>query len=251
MLLGIDHLVIAVPDPDTAAAELERTVGLAATGGGRHEMWGTCNRLAWLGDTYIELIGLFDRGLAATGAVSRPVAEALAEDRPGLVSYALATDDAGADTARLRAAGSSIGEVETRSRIRPDGETVTWHAAYGELGPGLPPFLVEHELAGSEWSAEARTARAGFRHPIGASVRLAGLELPVRDVGAASARYTETLGIRFDPSSATAHVGEQWIRLVPGRPLKDAAVVELEVEDPAAATRRDVDACGVRWRVGR
>ncbi len=251
MLLGIDHLVIAVPDPDAAAAELERTVGLAATSGGRHEMWGTYNRLAWLGDTYVELIGLFDAGLAATGTVSRLVAEVLGERRSGLVSYALATDDVRAETERLRAAGSSIGDVETRSRTRPDGEIVTWHAADGELGPELPPFLIEHELVGSEWGVDARAARAGFGHPVGASVRLAGLELPARDVSAASARYAETVGIRFDPTSATGHVGEQWIRLVPGRPLKDPAVVELAVEEPAATARRDIDACGVRWRLAR
>ena len=32
MLLSIDHLILAVQDLDAAAAELERTVGLAAAG---------------------------------------------------------------------------------------------------------------------------------------------------------------------------------------------------------------------------
>jgi hypothetical protein len=36
MFLGIDHLVIAVADPDDAAAQLEADLGLEATGGGRH-----------------------------------------------------------------------------------------------------------------------------------------------------------------------------------------------------------------------
>ena len=34
MLLGIDHVVIAVADPDEAAAQLELEPGLAATGAG-------------------------------------------------------------------------------------------------------------------------------------------------------------------------------------------------------------------------
>jgi len=38
---GIDHVVIAVPDPDTAAAELTEAVGIAFTAGGRHEGLGT------------------------------------------------------------------------------------------------------------------------------------------------------------------------------------------------------------------
>ena len=129
MLLRLDHLVIAVPDPEAAAAELERTVGFACTGGGRHPLWGTYNRLAWFGDTYVELIGLFDRSLAHRAPVSRAVLAAIDAGRCGLVSYAIATDDIAGDAAELRTAGSPMGEPETRSRTRPDGEVVTWRAA--------------------------------------------------------------------------------------------------------------------------
>ena len=65
MLTGIDHFIVAVRDPDDAATELERVLGLRAGGGGRHEAHGTHNRLIWLGDSYIELMGVFDRTLAA------------------------------------------------------------------------------------------------------------------------------------------------------------------------------------------
>jgi hypothetical protein len=249
MLLRLDHLVIAVPDPEAAAAELERTVGLVCTGGGRHPIWGTHNRLAWLGDTYVELIGVFDPTLATQGAVARPVLAALMATQSGLVSFALATDDAAAEVARLRAAGSLIGEPETRSRTRPDGEQVTWHAAYAELGPALPPFILEHELIGAEWSDDARATRAAFEHPLGGRVRLVGLEVPVPDVAAAAAAYAQTVGLEVDASSSTGHVGDQSIRLVPGRPLTDPAVIELELEGAATVVRRDVDACGVRWQI--
>ena len=249
MLLRLDHLVIAVPDPEAAAVELERTVGLVCTGGGRHPLWGTHNRLAWLGDTYVELIGVFDPTLATLGPVARPVLAALMAAQSGLVSFALATDDAAADAARLRATGSPLGEPETRSRTRPDGEVVTWHAAHGELGPALPPFILEHELSGAEWSDDARAARAAFEHPLGGLVRLVGLEIPVPDVAAAAAAYARTVGLDVEASSSTAHVGDQSIRLVPGRPLTDPAVVELELIGAATVVRRDVDACGVRWRI--
>ena len=251
MLLRLDHLVIAVADPEAAAAELERTVGLACTGGGRHPMWGTYNRLAWLGDTYVELIGLFDRSLAPGGPVSRAVLAALDAGRTGLVSYAIATDDAAADATRLRAAGSPIGEPEARSRTRPDGEVVTWHAAYAELGPAHPPFIVEHELVGAEWGEDARAARADLRHPVDGAVRCLGLELPVPDVAEASAACATTVGLLVDASSSTAHVGDQSIRLVTGRPLFDPAIVELEVIGGTGTTGRDIDALGVRWRIRR
>ena len=253
MLLRLDHLVIAVPDPDAAAAELERVVGLACTGGGRHPTWGTHNRLAWLGDTYVELIGLFDPALAPAGAVSKAVLAAREAGRTGLVSYAIATDDVDADHARLVAQGSALAEPQTRSRTRPDGEVVTWRAAYAELGPGEPPFIVQHEPTGAEWGDAARAARAGFVHPLGGPARVVGIELPVPDVVAVSAAYEATLGLRVDSASATAHVGDQSIRLMRGRPLIDPAVVVIEVLDAAggvgANRRRDADAVGVRWRI--
>ena len=45
MLAGIDHVVLAIVDPDAAAARLAEKLGLDATGGGRHEALGTFNRL--------------------------------------------------------------------------------------------------------------------------------------------------------------------------------------------------------------
>ena len=76
MLLGIDHLVIAVADPEAAAAELEAELGLAATGGGRHAA-GTHNRLVFLGDAYLELIGVWDRALALGHPIGAAVVRAL------------------------------------------------------------------------------------------------------------------------------------------------------------------------------
>lgn len=259
MLLRLDHLVLAVPDPEVAAAELEQAVGLTSTGGGRHPLWGTYNRLAWLGDTYVELIGVFDRTLAPTGAVSSAALAALDAGHAGLVSYALATDNLDDDLASLRAAGSALGEVEARSRTRLDGAVIRWRAVFPPvLGPADPPFVIEHEPVGAEWSAEARAARASLAHPIGGPARILGLELPVPDVATTAAAYAATTGLKVDPTSATTHIGEQWVRLVPGSPLADPAVIELGVELVAGAdylgstehgVPREIDALGVRWRI--
>jgi len=256
MLLGLDHLVIAVPDPEAAAAELEREAGIACAGGGRHPLWGTFNRLAWFGDTYLELIGLFDLSLAPNGAVSRAVAAALDAGHVGLVSYAVATDGVDADVARLRALGSDLGDVEARSRTRPDGEVVSWRAAFPtSLGPAVPPFLVEHELMGAEWGDAARAARASFAHPLGGPARIVALELPVPDIEAATDAYARTVGIEFsaiDPRSAHAVIGSQLVRLHHGVPYWNPAVVEIAVDrapgSPGGAPR-EIDALGVRWRI--
>ena len=77
MLVGIDHVVLACADPDATADVLERRLGLAATAGGRHDVLGTFNRLIWLGDTYLELVGVFDVELASRSWLGRPVIAAL------------------------------------------------------------------------------------------------------------------------------------------------------------------------------
>jgi Glyoxalase-like domain len=251
MLLQLDHLVIAVPDPEAAAIQLERFVGLRCTGGGQHPQWGTYNRLAWLGDTYIELIGVADRALAPSGVVSRAVLAAIETRRSGLVTYAIASDDVAADGARLRASGSPIGEPEVRSRTRPDGEVVSWKAIYAELGPAEPPFIIEHEYVGAEWGDAAREKRASLPHPVGGPARVRGIELPVPDVITASMAYAATTGLYLDAMSRTVHLGEQYVRLVPGRPLRDPAIVEIDVQPARTGLvpTRSVDALGVRWRI--
>ena len=138
MLLGIDHLVIAVRDLDDAADELERRVGLAATGGGRHPTLGTQNRLAWLGDTYLELVSIADRSVAEGSWLGVPTLAAL-ERGDGLATWAIATDSIDADVEALRAIGSGFGESTPGERLRPDGAVVRWRLAIGgALGPAEP-----------------------------------------------------------------------------------------------------------------
>lgn len=221
MLLGIDHLVIAVPDPDAAAAELEAALGLAATGGGRHAA-GTHNRLVFLGDAYLELIGAWDRDLALGHPVGAAVVRALDAGEPGLVAWALATDGVRREVAALRAGGSAIGEAIPGSRTRPDGTVVAWQCAFPPLlGPGEPPFLIEHELVGPEWGDEARNARARFVHPFGGTARLVGLELAVPDPRAIAEAYERTVGVAVAPGPGAVPgeregtIGEHRLRLVP------------------------------------
>ena len=76
---AIDHLVIAVADPDAAARELEAELGIAATGGGEHPGVGTYNRLVFLGDAYLELIGVGDEAAATRWPVGAAALRALTE----------------------------------------------------------------------------------------------------------------------------------------------------------------------------
>jgi hypothetical protein len=251
MLLGIDHLVIAVADPDDAATRLAADVGLEATGGGRHDALGTFNRLVWLGDTYLELIGVFNRELAERSWLGPPVLRKLAEGG-GLATWAIATDALEADLAGLRETGSDLGDPVAGERLRADDAVVRWRlAAPGLLGQSEPPFLIEHDPASAEWAPADRAARRTQEHAIGGPVRLEVLELPVEDVNGTIQRFRRTTGLRFRPSLAgggarDSNVGGQLVRLGPRRGASGAAVVRLT---GPVADERDVELFGCRWVV--
>ena len=76
LTLELDHVLIAVADLEAAARELEARHGLTSIEGGRHEGFGTANRIVPLGDTYLELIAVVDEAEAAQSPVGRWVAEA-------------------------------------------------------------------------------------------------------------------------------------------------------------------------------
>jgi Glyoxalase-like domain len=226
---GIDHLVIAVPDPDAAAAELTEAVGVAFTGGGRHEGLGTFNRLAFLGDAYLELMGVDDHEAARGWAIGRASLAALASGG-GFATYGLVDDELRATVAHLQANGSSIGPVTHGSRLRPDGEAVEWWSATpAELGPGRPPFLIRHAAYGPEWGAAALAERRRFVHPIGAPVRLDGIELAIRDpVGVATASAAEVgMAFAWQGDAASTSVGPHTIQLVRGSSDQVEATVLL------------------------
>jgi hypothetical protein len=253
MLLGIDHLVIACADPDAAVAELEREVGLRPGGGGRHDALGTFNRLVWLGDTYLELIGIFDRATAELAWVGAPAVRAL-DAGGGLATWAAATDDLDADVERLNAGGAGLSEVMPGKRRRPDGAVVRWRLSKPrELGPERPPFLIEHDPASAEWTPADRAARDKEIHPLGGTIRLTTLEIPVTDMPGSIASLMRTVRIGpFRPSLAgggarDALVGGQTLRLRPRSAATSqdwpVAVIHLTVDGPIEPRTVEVGGC--------
>src|ERR1700690_2911835 len=164
---AIDHILISCQDPEAAAAAVETELGLEPTGAGRHTALGTFHRLIWLGDSFIELIGVEARKLAEASWVGRPVLRA-ADAGGGLAMWAAATGGIRAEVAALRAAGSDLGQPIDGERVRPDGRVARWTLAVATTtGPLEPPFLIEHDLAAAEWSGAEQAERAGRPPPIG------------------------------------------------------------------------------------
>ncbi|MDP9249857.1 MAG: VOC family protein [Chloroflexota bacterium] len=248
MASGIDHLIVAVPDPEAAAELLTERLGISFSSGGQHPGGGTFNRIAFLGEHYLELIGVVDPSLAGAWFGGKAAVRAL-EHGGGLATYALVEDDLEAAVARLQAAGSSIGAVTSGSRQRADCELVEWWTATpAELGPDRPPFLIKHARVGSEWGAEALAARREMRHPIGSPAILVRLDIATPDPPALAGEYAAELGVEFWAVAdlAVSTVGLHTIRLIPSREMEVAAVIVIGADVEEART---LEALGLRFDV--
>lgn len=251
MIRGIDHLVIAVPDPDAAAAELAASLGIACTGGGRHAGAGTFNRIAWLADgSYLELIGVEERELALGHPLGTAAVHALdVAPEGGYAATALLVDDLDLLVAELQANGSAIGAPIAGSRTRPDGNVVSWAVACPpQLGLDGLPLLINHVADGVEWGPAALEARRTQAHPIGSPVRLARLDLAAADPAGRAAEHAAQLGIEFWAVAdlAVVTLGPHVIRLRPLREMSHPVVVTLEAE---VETPRTADLFGMRFDV--
>ena len=143
MLLGIDHIVIAVRDLDAAARDYEK-LGFTVVPGGKHPV-GTHNVLIGFADgAYIELIAFYrdnpdHRWWAAL------------QRGEGFVDFCMQTDDLIGDTVRLRAAGVKIDDPIPWSRARPDGYQLKWLLSLArDEHRGVAPFLIQDETPRDE-----------------------------------------------------------------------------------------------------
>jgi catechol 2,3-dioxygenase-like lactoylglutathione lyase family enzyme len=144
MLLGIDHLVIAVRDLEMATKDYT-DLGFTVVPGGRHTGIGTYNSLIAFEDgSYLELIGFYEprddhRWFAPL------------QKGGGLVDFCLQTDDLAGDTVALRRAGIDIGEPEHRNRKRPDGKEIRWVFSLARgAHRGVAPFIIADETGRDE-----------------------------------------------------------------------------------------------------
>ena len=250
MLLGIDHIVIACRDPDAAAEQITAELSITAGGGGRHPRFGTFNRLIWLADAYLELMGVSDRDLARGRGIGAATLALLERGDEGFASFAIASDDLARDVVGLRAAGAPYDDPKPGERERPDGEVVRWATALPDrLGPDGLPFLIEHHYEGAEWGREARSARAEVVQPFGGRAVLARLELAVDDPHAAAARHHAGTGFAILPGTdgtRSLSVGPQLLRFVPRSPVTPAASIVIA---GTAGRPRSVDILGCRFIV--
>jgi hypothetical protein len=139
----VDHLVYATADLDRGIAEVERVLGVRASPGGQHPIWGTRNALVALGSSsYLEIIA------------PNPDHSSLSEGRPfGLDALAAsrlvgwAAKGSGLTNFRDAAAqhGVELGRVLSGSRKQADGTVLTWKLTDLRcvVADGIVPFFID------------------------------------------------------------------------------------------------------------
>ncbi|MBI2469540.1 MAG: VOC family protein [Candidatus Rokubacteria bacterium] len=181
MLTGIDHLVIAVGDLETAIARYTE-LGFTVVLGGRHPV-ATHNALIALADgAYLELLAFYEEtpGHRWWGLL-------------GLIDFCLRTDDLAGDTEAFRRAGVDMDGPRPFSRVRPDGYTLRWLLSVPRGSHrGVAPFLIQDETP-----REERVPREP-QHP-NRVVGIIELTVAVYEVGAVQRWYEEALGQTGQP----------------------------------------------------
>lgn len=144
----LDHLIFAAPDLDAGIDHIEQLTGSRAVIGGPHPGMGTHNALLTFdANTYFEVIAIDPDQPEPTR--TRPFGLTV-ESAPRLAGYAIhptpgeRLDDV-ADA--MRANGFDPGPVSSMSRIKPDGEELSWRLTVsGEAGgnaSGALPFIID------------------------------------------------------------------------------------------------------------
>jgi catechol 2,3-dioxygenase-like lactoylglutathione lyase family enzyme len=234
MLKGIDHLVIAVPDLETARKSYG-DLGFTVVTGGRHPV-GTHNALiAFRDESYLELIAFYEPN------PKHKWWEPL-QKGGGLVDVCCVTDELRGDTAAFRRAGLEIDDPSPLSRTRPDGYQLRWVLSIPQVGSrGVAPFLIEDETP-----REERVPRT-MTHPNGVT-GVDGIVIAVDDVARVRRWYAKALGQPgqdverpdLDAAGARFTVGPHTFEILAARGARSplAAWVAARGPSPYAATLR-------------
>lgn len=138
---ALDHLLWAAPDLAAGSAVLAALTGVTPAPGGSHPGFGTRNSLLSLGDSYLEIIAP-DPAQPLAGNRGAEIAGLAG---PGLLTFAVRTDDLAGFAAAAARAGLAVDPPTPMSRRRPDGLALAWvvQRARSEAFGNLVPFAID------------------------------------------------------------------------------------------------------------
>jgi len=141
-LTGLDHILWAAPDLGAGEKIIENLTDVAPARGGSHPGFGTRNSLMGLDSgIYFEIISP-DPAQDLKGNRGCRIAALV---RPGIMTFAIRSDDLDALSAAARREGLSLQGPVAMSRHRPDGVRLEWSILYLEdsrFGEAIP-FVID------------------------------------------------------------------------------------------------------------
>lgn len=200
MILGIDHIVIAVPSL-AAAVETYRRLGFSVVEGGRHPVGSYNALIAFEDGAYIELLAFYE------DSPEHIWWDLLHRRGGGLIDFCMATDDIAADYGAFRRQGVEMDDLVELSRKRPDGYELAWinNKVYGDY-QGIIPFIIEDETPRDERVPKETDHANGVIGIHRLSLACADVDLPGRVMSAVLGAEGQSIrddklgavGIRFD-----------------------------------------------------
>lgn len=136
--IGIDHILIGVPDLDRTLDELAKTLGVRPVYGGKHP-GGTHNALLSLGTrTYLEFIAL-QPGVAGANI---GMGELVGLTKPVPIGWAVGAPSVTSLTASLAHSDFALSEPDAGSRVTPSGGILKWQSLHLVSDPAAALFFI-------------------------------------------------------------------------------------------------------------
>ncbi len=212
MLTAIDHIIIGVQNLEKAALQFSQKLGLAVSGGGLHPTGGTANRIIVIGDTYLELMAIYNPEEAQQSLLDRLA------NHEGYLNFVLASNDIEADSTAIIKRGIQILGPTPGSLRALDGRTRGWSRTNIER-PDLAqryPFIIQHDSTGED----RRFRLAGWTNPpehaLGAT-QVRSTTIAVANLAEATQRYQHIYGLQ--PSDSFTGEADGWDAMLVAFPL--------------------------------
>lgn len=181
--LQFDHVVHVVERPEEVALQCEQRFGFVTAAGGEHPGFGTYNRLAYFGLSYLEWVSLKSEAVAQETVFGRHVIHGLASGG-GARWFAFRTNCMDKIVAAWNRQGLPYVGPVAASRTRPDGRVLRWRMLFPRRQTaGLElPFLIEWEEDDETRLASMGGIKEDAARTFGNSARIEALTLCLGDV---------------------------------------------------------------------
>lgn len=210
-----DHIVHYVNDLDNAIQTFHEN-GLIAFIGGSHKEWGTYNALSYFGLTYIEFLGIEDRGIAENAKVpNRVVKDAVAflPEQEVLSRVAIRTNDIQSMAASLKSHGLELSPIMDGKRLDTQGRLIEWKMMTidGDFQGLAYPFIIQWNETDDERLANLTASKSIQPHPEG-HTEIKSAVFNVTDPVSAAVHWQALFGlsvVESDAASVTLGIGDK------------------------------------------